>query len=143
MRWKVYLTQINALNGFMNFFRTEDKYNNTTNADSIEKIYSNREFGSREQLLKYVNMSEATLPDKQVVKDELRGEIEAYNNYLNGSWYSFRIEGLNGETEDCCGGFYQDKGFSDLLNYMKDYVEPQYHPLFDKLAAQSEKSAYM
>lgn len=60
---KTYLSEemINALNGFMNFFRTEDKYNNTTNADSIEKIYSNREFGSREQLLKYVNMSEATL----------------------------------------------------------------------------------
>lgn len=83
------------------------------------------------------------LPDEQVVKEQLRGEIELYNDYLNGSWYEFYIEGLNGEIEESCGGFYQDKGFSDLLGDMKDYVEPQYHPLFDKLAAQSSKSAYM
>lgn len=83
------------------------------------------------------------LPDKQVIKDELRGEIEAYNNYLNGNWYEFCIEGLNGEIEDSCGGFYQDKNLSDLLGNMKEYVEPQYHPLFDKLAAQVESKAYM
>lgn len=52
---------INTLNAFMDFFRTEDKYNNTFNADSIQKVYSNIEFESREQLLKFINMSEATL----------------------------------------------------------------------------------
>lgn len=84
-----------------------------------------------------------TLPDKQVIKDELRNEIEAYNNYLNGCWYGFYIEGLNGEVEDACGGFYQDKDFCDLLGDMKEYVDSQYQPLFDKLAAQSKKAAYM
>lgn len=83
------------------------------------------------------------LPDEQVIKDELRGEIEAYNNYLNGSWYEFYIEGLNGEIEDSCGGFYLDKGFSDLLGNMKEYVEPQYYPLFDKLVKQVENKTYM
>ena len=84
-----------------------------------------------------------TLPDKQVIKDELRSEIEAYNNYMNGSWSEFIIEGLNGEIEDSCGGFYQDKDLRDLLDDMKEYVEPQYQPLFDKLAAQTSNSAYM
>lgn len=60
---KPYLSEdmINALNGFMDFFHVEDKYNNSSNADSIKKIYSNREFESREHLLQFVNMSEATL----------------------------------------------------------------------------------
>lgn len=83
------------------------------------------------------------LPDEQTIKEQLKSEIELYNDYLNGSWYQFYIEGLNGEIEDSCGGFFQDKDFKSLLNDMKEYVDKQYEPLFDKLAEQANKSAYM
>ncbi len=60
---KPYLSEkmIESLNGFIDFFRIEDKYNNTSNADAIKKIYSNQGYDSREQLLKSINMSETTL----------------------------------------------------------------------------------
>lgn len=83
------------------------------------------------------------LPDKAELYRQLNSEVECYNDYLNGSWYEFYIEGKNGEIEESCGGFYQDEGFTELLGYMKEYVESDYHPLFDKLAAKAEKQAYM
>ena len=84
-----------------------------------------------------------TLPDKKVIKDELRNEIGAYNNYMNGCWYGFYIEGLNGEIEDSCGGFFQSKDFKSVLNDMKECVAQEYAPLFDKLAEQASKQTYM
>ena len=46
------------------------------------------------------------LPDKEMLKTQLNGEVECYNDYLNGNWYQYYIEGLNGEIEDSCGGFF-------------------------------------
>ena len=83
------------------------------------------------------------LPDKEMLKTQLNGEVECYNDYLNGNWYQYYIEGLNGEIEDSCGGFFQGGDFSDLLKDMKEYTERSYHPLFDKLAALREKQAFM
>ena len=74
---------------------------------------------------------------------QLNGEVECYNDYLNGAWYEYFIEGLNGDIEDSCGGFFQGGDFSDLLKDMKEYTERSYHPLFDKLAAKLESKNYM
>ena len=83
------------------------------------------------------------LPDKEMLKTQLNGEVECYNDYLNGAWYEYFIEGLNGDIEDSCGGFFQGGDFSDLLKDMKEYTERSYHPLFDKLAAKLESKNYM
>lgn len=83
------------------------------------------------------------LPDEETLKQHLRSEIEEYNDYLNGSWYQFHIEGLNGEIEESCGGFYQSDTFSDVLEDMKEYVGVEYHALFDKLSARLESGACM
>lgn len=83
------------------------------------------------------------LPDEETVKQQLVSEIDTYNDYLNGSWYEYYIEGENGETLDSCGGFYQNKGFSEPLEYMKEYADKDHHPLFDKLTALLDKRACM
>lgn len=83
------------------------------------------------------------LPDTETLKAQLNSEVETYNDYLNGSWYEFYIEGKNGEIEESCGGFFQNEGFTELINYMKEYVETDFHPLFDKLARQQENRACM
>lgn len=73
----------------------------------------------------------------------LYDEIEEYNAYLNGSYYGFTIEGLDGEQEESCWGFRHDGDYKDLLNYMKEYVSEKFRPLFDKLAVQAGKRACM
>ncbi len=83
------------------------------------------------------------LPDKETLKAQLNSEVECYNDYLNGAWYEFYIEGRNGEIEDSCGGFFQNGDFNDLIKSMKEYVDTDLHPLFDKLAAQAESRNYM
>ena len=83
------------------------------------------------------------LPDKETLKAQLNSEVELYNDYLNGAWYSFYIEGRDGEIEDSCGGFFQCDDFSNVLKDMKEYTEREYHPLFDKLAAKCERGAYL
>lgn len=83
------------------------------------------------------------IADEQTVMEQLRGEVALYDDYLNGSWYQFYIEGLNGEIEDSCGGFFQDKDFKSLLNDMKEYVAEKHEPLFDNLIKQVEKHSYM
>lgn len=73
----------------------------------------------------------------------LYDEIEEYDAYLNGSYYGFAIEGLNGENEDSCWGFRHDGDNQDLLNAMKEYVSDEFRPLFDKLAELADKRACM
>lgn len=73
----------------------------------------------------------------------LYGEIAEYNDYLNDSYYGFAIEGPNGEPEDSCWGFRHDGDNQHLFNAMKEYVSDEFRPLFDKLAEQADKRAYM
>lgn len=69
------------------------------------------------------------------IKKELTAEVEEYNDYLNGAWYGFLIEGLDGEVEDSCGGFRYDGSMKKLASEMKSYVSDKYSALFDKLVA--------
>ena len=75
------------------------------------------------------------------IKKELTAEVEEYNDYLNGAWYGFCIEGLDGEVEDSCGGFRYSGSVKELANEMKSYVSDKYYALFDEFAANN--SAYM
>ena len=83
------------------------------------------------------------LPDKETLKAQLNNEVELYNDYMNGAWFAFYIEGKDGEIEDSCGGFFQKGNFTDLLKDMKEYTDKDYHSLFDKLAVKYEKQACM
>ena len=82
-------------------------------------------------------------PDKETLKAQLNNEVELYNDYMNGAWFAFYIEGKDGEIEDSCGGFFQNGDFADVLKDMKEYTDKDYHSLFDKLAVKYEKQACM
>ena len=83
------------------------------------------------------------LPDKETLKAQLNNEVELYNDYMNGAWFAFYIEGKDGEIEDSCGGFFQNGNFADVLKDMKEYTDKDYHSLFDKLAVKYEKQVCM
>lgn len=86
-------------------------------------------------------LGENCTPDQ--AKKVLYDEIETYDTYLNSEFYGFAIEGLNGEHEDSCWSFMHDGDFKQLINQMKEYAADEFHPLFDKLAEQSDKRACM
>lgn len=87
---------------------------------------------TKQDAQKWFNNADVT---EDEIKKELTAEVEEYNDYLNGAWYGFLIEGLDGEVEDSCGGFRYDGSMKKLANEMKSYVSDKYYALFDKLVA--------
>lgn len=87
---------------------------------------------TKQDAQKWFNNTDVT---EDEIKKELTSEVEEYNDYLNGAWYGFCIEGLNGEVEDSCGGFRYDGSMKKLASEMKSYVSDKYSALFDKLVA--------
>lgn len=87
---------------------------------------------TKQDAQKWFNNTDVT---EDEIKKELTAEIEEYNDYLNGAWYGFLIEGLDGEVEDSCGGFRYDGSMKKLASEMKSYVSDKYYALFDKLVA--------
>ncbi len=91
-------------------------------------------YATKENVLKrYGDLSEET---KQKVRKDLCGEIEDYNDYLNCNYYSYLIEGPDGEPLDSCGGFGYE-GETEMLKAMKEYADEEYYPLFDKAIAEA------
>lgn len=93
---------------------------------------------TKQDAQKWFNNTDVT---EDEIKKELTAEVEEYNDYLNGAWYGFLIEGLDGEVEDSCGGFRYDGSMKKLASEMKSYVSDKYYALFDKFVANN--SAYM
>ena len=89
-------------------------------------------FCTKQDAQKWFNNTDVT---EDEIKKELTAEVEEYNDYLNGAWYGFLIEGLDGEVEDSCGGFRYDGSIKKLASEMKSYVSDKYCALFDKLVA--------
>ncbi len=87
---------------------------------------------TKQDAQKWFNNTDVT---EDEIKKELTAEVEEYNDYLNGAWYGFLIEGLDGEVEDSCGGFRYDGSMKKLASEMKSYVSDKYSALFDKLVA--------
>ncbi len=87
---------------------------------------------TKQNAQKWFNNTDVT---EDEIKKELTAEVEEYNDYLNGAWYGFLIEGLDGEVEDSCGGFRYDGSMKKLASEMKSYVSDKYCALFDKLVA--------
>ncbi len=87
---------------------------------------------TKQDAQKWFNNTDVT---EDEIKKELTAEVEEYNDYLNGAWYGFLIEGLDGEVEDSCGGFRYDGSIKKLASEMKSYVSDKYCALFDKLVA--------
>lgn len=87
---------------------------------------------TKQDAQKWFNNTDVT---EDEIKKELTAEVEEYNDYLNGAWYGFLIEGLDGEVEDSCGGFRYDGSMKRLASEMKSYVSDKYYALFDKLVA--------
>lgn len=87
---------------------------------------------TKQDAQKWFNNTDVT---EDEIKKELTAEVEEYNDYLNGAWYGFLIEGLDGEVEDSCGGFRYDGSMKKLASEMKSYVSDKYCALFDKLVA--------
>lgn len=87
---------------------------------------------TKQDAQKWFNNTDVT---EDEIKKELTAEVEEYNDYLNGAWYGFLIEGLDGEVEDSCGGFRYDGSMKKLASEMRSYVSDKYSALFDKLVA--------
>lgn len=87
---------------------------------------------TKQDAQKWFNNTDVT---EDEIKKELTAEVEEYNDYLNGAWYGFLIEGLDGDVEDSCGGFRYDGSMKKLASEMKSYVSDKYYALFDKLVA--------
>lgn len=87
---------------------------------------------TKQDAQKWFNNTDVT---EEEIKKELTAEVEEYNDYLNGAWYGFLIEDLDGEVEDSCGGFRYDGSMKKLASEMKSYVSDKYYALFDKLVA--------
>lgn len=87
---------------------------------------------TKQDAQKWFNNTDVT---EDEIKKELTAEVEEYNDYLNGAWYGFLIEGLDGEVEDSCGGFRYDGSMKKFASEMKSYVSDKYSALFDKLVA--------
>ena len=66
-------------------------------------------------------------------KELLRYKQYIQNEYMNGSWYGFSIEGLDGDVEDSCWGFLYNGNMKDLIAEMKACVSDEHHALFDKM----------
>lgn len=77
----------------------------------------------------YGSLSEETL---QKTRECLIQEIKEYDNYLNGSYYYFTIEGLEGECLDSCGSF-TGNSLEEIFMQMKKYCSLEYSELFDKM----------
>ena len=108
-------------------------FNDSWDSGQLGLIYC-----TKQDAQKWFNKPDVT---EDEIKKELTAEVEEYNDYLNGAWYGFLIEGLDGEVEDSCGGFRYDGSMKKLASEMKSYVSDKYSALFDKLVANN--SAYM
>ena len=117
----VYLLDHSGLYGSVNDF------NDSWDSGQLGFIYC-----TKQDAQKWFNNTDVT---EDEIKKELTAEVEEYNDYLNGAWYGFLIEGLDGEVEDSCGGFRYDGSMKKLASEMKSYVSDKYSALFDKLVA--------
>jgi len=78
-------------------------------------------------LSKIVNDSKELQSVKQKAIDLLRGEINAYDDYLTGNVYGYTIEPTDKnksiECDDSCWGFYGDHENSGLLESAKGSID--------------------
>lgn len=102
-------------------------FNDSWDSGQLGLIYC-----TKQDAQKWFNNTDVT---EDEIKKELTAEVEEYNDYLNGAWYGFLIEGLDGEVEDSCGGFRYDGSMKKLASEMKSYVSDKHYALFDKLVA--------
>ena len=57
-------------------------------------------------------------------KDCIRGELEAYSDYLQGNCWQYCITDEDGNVVDSCSGFIgDDLEKNGMLNYICDYIE--------------------
>lgn len=77
----------------------------------------------------YGSMSQDAI---QKTTKQLIAELNEYDNYLNGNYYYFTIEGLEGECLDSYGSF-TGSSMKDILNQMKEHCSAEYSFLFDKI----------
>lgn len=76
---------------------------------------------TKEQLRKEYSVKRITTTILEKAKRVLLGEVETYNQYLNGDIYSFILESPDGNIEDSCSGFYgSDYKTNGMLNYINE-----------------------
>jgi hypothetical protein len=63
--------------------------------------------------------------------DSLRGEVEAFDQFIRGDVYRFTIEDDEGNITNSCGGFY---GNDPMTNGMSDHIPVELHGLLQATA---------
>ena len=78
--------------------------------------------------------------DKHSVGKILKAEVESYDEYLQGNpAYYFCIRDENDEIVDTITGF-RGKNLETCIKDMKDYVDKDYHFLFDAMIRKCKES---
>jgi hypothetical protein len=83
---------------------------------------------TKETVRKEYSCKRITTEILEKAKAVLQGEIEVYNQYLNGDVYGFELETAEGEHIDSCWGFYS----SDIkTNGILDHAGVEFNDLTD------------
>jgi hypothetical protein len=77
-------------------------------------------YATKEDILKAWDKKKLTKSLLDKAEQCLMGEVETYNQYLQGDVYCFHIEDKDGETIDSCGGYY---GLDECIKEVKSQIE--------------------
>ena len=78
---------------------------------------------SRERVRKEYGWKAISKKREERIKDQLRGEIETFDQYLTGDVYGFELLDDSGEEIDTCWGFY---GYDWETNGIKDCIREEH-----------------
>ena len=81
-------------------------------------------YTTKEKVRKYWGVKRVGKRVLRQVWDTLQGEVNEYDHYLTGAVYCFRLEDVDGEEIDGCGGFYED--VQSVVEYVLDSYKHTY-----------------
>jgi hypothetical protein len=77
--------------------------------------------------------------DETALEDAIRGEVKAYDSYLTGDCYGFKITGIDGDEIDSCWGYLGDLAY--CREEAKSAAEGTSDPGIDRQVAELESRA--
>lgn len=86
-------------------------------------------FVSREKLKQEFGWERITPKRREKIEQQLRGEIETYDQYLRGEVYGLQLE-IGGEEVDSCWGFYD---LRDVGCHLPDDAQGLFRKLMEQL----------
>lgn len=70
--------------------------------------------------------------DAKEISDELRNEIEIFDNYLAGDTFVYKVSNKNGETVNIVGGYYGSDDIDIAIEDAKEDIDNDIHTILQK-----------